>query len=117
MLALHKKDLAIVESVHNKLNRIGTINLSPSKDEARLAVNDRASLMLLASLFSNYPLRTSSQLSRFTFFKESLSDNIKLIELYNQYKSQLMLVITASDRLKSNSKLDALANNQEGLDN
>jgi hypothetical protein len=118
---LHKKDLGIIESIYNKLNKIGTINISPSKDEARLAINDRASLTLLCNLFSNYPLRTLSQSSRFTFLKESLSNNIKefkTLELYNQYKSELMLDIT--ERFKSNCKpgitLTDSPSGSEGLD-
>lgn len=117
-LALHKKDLGIIESVYNKLGKIGTINISPSKDEARLAVNDRASLILLCSLFSNISLKTYSQLSRFNFFKESLDNDIKefkTLELYNQYKSELMLTITS--RCQTNSKPNLSLVDNEGLDN
>lgn len=110
--------MGIIESIYNKLSKIGTINISPSKDEARLAVNDRASLRLLCGLFSNTPLKTYSQLSRFNFFKESLNNDIKefkTLELYNQYKSELMLTII--ERLKTNSKPIISLVDNEGLDN
>jgi hypothetical protein len=117
-LSLHSKDQELIENVYRKLNEIGTINLSPSKPEVRLAINDREGLLLICSLFDSCLPRTFSQLSRYLFLRESLSNNInefKTIEFYNQYKTERMLSII--EQLKSVNKPDINLEGDAGIDN
>ncbi|KAL1997936.1 hypothetical protein VTN02DRAFT_409 [Thermoascus thermophilus] len=117
-LSLHIRDQELIKNISNELNNIGTINISSTKSEVRLAVNDRAGLLLVCSLFDNYPLITFSQLSRYLFLREGLNNNIKefkTLELYNQYKTECMLSIT--EQLKSKKKLDINLVDNTGIDN
>lgn len=117
-LSLHSRDQEVIKNIYKNLNNVGTINISSSKSEVRLAVNDRAGLLLVCSLFDNYPLRTFSQLSRYLFLREGLNNNIKefkTLELYNQYKSECMLSIT--EQLKSAKKPEMNLVDNAGIDN
>ena len=106
-LSLHSRELELIKTIYKNLNEIGTINISPSKPDVRLAINDRASLLVICRIFDNYRLRTGHQLSRYLFLKEGLENNIKefkTLELYNNYKTERMLAI--SEQLKSEVKSD-----------
>jgi hypothetical protein len=115
-LALHR-DKELIEIIYKNLNNIGTINISQSKNEARLAINDYSSILFICNLFDNFHLRTFSQLSRFLFLREGLINNIKefkTLDLYNQYKTECMLsvyeqlkhVVKSDDNLAGNLDID-----------
>ena len=85
-LSLHKRDLSLIKDIHNKLN-LGTVYESESKDDVRLAVNDKVGINKICKIFSMYPLLTMHQLTRFLLLKEIFNNDIKefkTLDLFNQ---------------------------------
>lgn len=96
-LSLHKKDAEIIKDIRNKLGGIGIIYNYKNRNETRLAVNDRKSLLsLIDNIFEVFPLKTKSQISRYNLLKHFLSNNIKefkSLQDYNNYKSIVLCKI------------------------
>jgi hypothetical protein len=93
-VSLHNRDASVIKDIKSKLNDIGTYNESKTKPEARLAVNDRKSLMSLIEIFNMFPLITQHQLKRYLLLKEYLLKDIrefKTLEDYNEFKDKTSL--------------------------
>lgn len=94
-ISLHLRDLSLIKTIHSKLN-VGIISVNEKKNDARLAVNDKAGILEICKFFENYTLLTSHQLTRFLLLKEFLIRDVKefkSLDLYNKYKEELELSI------------------------
>lgn len=92
-ICLHERDLDLIKDIHRNLAELGVVHISRTKAEVRLAVNDNEGLLEIIRLFSYCPPFTSHQLSRFLWLKHGIENNIKefkTLELFNQYRSEIL---------------------------
>lgn len=92
-LSLHSRDLELLQKVHDNLNNIGTFYEHKTKEEVRIAVNDRSGLMTLIDIFDTFPLVTIHQHTRYNLLKEFLVNNIKefnTLEAFYLYKDKCL---------------------------
>ena len=98
-LSLHSRDIDILIDIKKKLNDIGVIYKYKDRLEARLAVNDRSSLLYLINIFYLYPFLTNHQLLRYRLLREVLINEVKefkKIQEYNDYKTKCLLLLVSS---------------------
>jgi len=110
-ISLHKREENLIKLLHNNLN-IGVVNISDSRNDARLAINDKKGIIKICNYFDEYPLYTLNQNIRFNLLKEFIYDDISefnSLELFNNYKDEKLLLIK--------NKLINTSINSKDLDN
>lgn len=103
-LSLHSRDIDILIDIKNKLNDIGVIYKYKDRLEARLAVNDRSSLLYLINIFDLHPFLTNHQLLRYRLLREVLINEVKefkKIQEYNDYKTKCLLLLESEIKQKN----------------
>ena len=103
-LSLHSRDIDILIDIKKKLNDIGVIYKYKDRLEARLAVNDRSSLLYLINIFDLYPFLTNHQLLRYRLLREVLINEVKefkKIQEYNDYKTKCLLLLESEIKQKN----------------
>lgn len=64
-LSLYSRDIQLIETIRKNLNSIGTIYVYKNRDECKLALNDKASLLyLINNIFDVYNFKTINQIYR-----------------------------------------------------
>lgn len=113
-LSLHSRDTELLQSIRNNLNNIGTFYTYSTRDEVRIAVNDRPGLKALVDIFDLFPLITIHQYTRYCLLKEFLVNNVKefkTLEEFNTFKDKCLDNINLASKVISN--LDSLITSGE----
>lgn len=93
-LSLHSRDIDIIRTVHQTLNKLGTIYSYKDKPDVRLAINDRSGLKTLMERLEDYSLVIEHQISRHMLLKRFLMEDIKefkTLEEFNECKERILL--------------------------
>lgn len=108
-LSLHSRDIDILIDIKKKLNDMGVIYKYKDRLEARLAVNDRSSLLYLINIFDLYPFLTNHQLLRYRLLREVLINEVKefkKIQEYNDYKTKCLLLLESEIKQKNPPRIE-----------
>lgn len=111
-LSLHSRDSELLHDIRSKLNNVGVFHLSKTKNDARIAVNDRAGLKYLIGVFDMFPLVTIHQYTRYCLLKNYLLNDIKefkTLNEFNEFKENYLSNIDLSSKMLSelDSQIDS----------
>lgn len=104
-LSLHSRDTELLQGIRSILNNIGTFYTYNTRDEVRIAVNDRPGLKALVDVFDLFPLITIHQYTRYCLLKEFLVNNVKefkTLEEFNIFKDKCLGNIDLASKVISN---------------